>query len=60
MLWDEDTNRPFATVNGVTGRGGSMSGGAAPLAVDGTLIFNSGYAFLGKMPGNVLLVYAVE
>ena len=60
VLWDEDTNRPFATVNGVAGRGGSMSGGAAPLAVDGTLIFNSGYAFLGKMPGNVLLVYAVE
>jgi polyvinyl alcohol dehydrogenase (cytochrome) len=60
VLWDEDTNRPFDTVNGVAGRGGSMSGGTAPLAVDGTLIFNSGYAFLGKLPGNVLLVYGVE
>ena len=60
VLWDEDTNRAYPTVNGVPGHGGSMSGGAAPLAVDGTLIFNSGYAFLGKLPGNVLLVYEVE
>jgi polyvinyl alcohol dehydrogenase (cytochrome) len=60
VLWDEDTNHPYPTVNGVAGHGGSMSGGAAPLAVDGTLIFNSGYAFLGKLPGNVLLVYAIE
>lgn len=60
VLWDQDTNAPFPTVNGVTGHGGSMSGGAAPLALDGTLIVNSGYAFLGKLPGNVLLVYSVE
>jgi polyvinyl alcohol dehydrogenase (cytochrome) len=60
VLWDEDTNRAYPTVNGVAGHGGSMSGGTAPLALDGTLIFNSGYAFLGKLPGNVLLVYAVD
>ena len=60
VLWDEDTNRAYPTVNGVAGHGGSMSGGTAPLAVDGTLIVNSGYAFLGKLPGNVLLVYALE
>lgn len=60
VLWDEDTNRAYPTVNGVAGHGGSMSGGAAPLAIDGTLIVNSGYAFLGKLPGNVLLVYAVD
>ena len=60
VLWDEDTNRAYPTVNGVAGHGGSMSGGSAPLAVDGTLIVNSGYAFLGKLPGNVLLVYAIE
>jgi polyvinyl alcohol dehydrogenase (cytochrome) len=60
VLWDEDTNRTYPTVNGVAGHGGSMSGGTAPLALDGTLIFNSGYAFLGKLPGNVLLVYAVD
>jgi polyvinyl alcohol dehydrogenase (cytochrome) len=60
VLWDEDTNRAYATVNGVAGHGGSMSGGTAPLAVDGMLIVTSGYAFLGKLPGNVLLVYAIE
>jgi polyvinyl alcohol dehydrogenase (cytochrome) len=60
LLWDEDTNRAYPTVNGVAGHGGSMSGGSAPIAVDGMLIFNSGYAFLGKMPGNVLLVYGIE
>ena len=60
VLWDEDTNRAYPTVNGVAGHGGSMSGGTAPLAVDGTLIVNSGYAFLGKLPGNVLLVYAID
>jgi polyvinyl alcohol dehydrogenase (cytochrome) len=60
VLWDEDTNRSYPTVNGVTGHGGSMSGSSAPIAVEGTLIFNSGYSFLGKMPGNVLLVYGVD
>jgi polyvinyl alcohol dehydrogenase (cytochrome) len=60
VLWDEDTNRAYAAVNGVAGHGGSMSGGTAPLAIDGTLIVNSGYAFLGKLPGNVLLVYAID
>ena len=34
-----------------------MAGGAAPLAYRGMLIVNSGYGGLGKMPGNVLLVY---
>ncbi|MEO6387388.1 MAG: PQQ-binding-like beta-propeller repeat protein [Croceibacterium sp.] len=60
VLWDLDTDIPYTTVNGTTGHGGSMSGGSAPIAYDGTLIFNSGYAFLGKMPGNVLLVYTAE
>jgi polyvinyl alcohol dehydrogenase (cytochrome) len=60
VLWDEDTDIAFTTVNGTLGHGGSMSGGSAPIAVDGMLIFNSGYAFLGKLPGNVLLVYGVD
>jgi polyvinyl alcohol dehydrogenase (cytochrome) len=57
VLWDQDTNVPYPTVNGVTGHGGSISAGAAPLAADGQLIVNSGYGFLSKMPGNVLLVF---
>ena len=57
VLWDADTNLPFTAVNGLKANGGSMAGGAAPLAYRGMLIVNSGYGGLGKMPGNVLLVY---
>ena len=60
VLWDIDTDREYTSVNGATGRGGSMSGGAAAIAYDGNLIISSGYAFLGKIPGNVVLVYGVE
>jgi polyvinyl alcohol dehydrogenase (cytochrome) len=60
VLWDRDTNRDFSTVNGVPGHGGAMSGSAAPLANDGELIVASGYGFISKMPGNVLLVFGVE
>lgn len=60
MLWDFDTAREFTSVNGATGNGGSMSGGAAPILYGGNLIVSSGYAFLGKMPGNVLLVFGIE
>jgi polyvinyl alcohol dehydrogenase (cytochrome) len=60
VLWDFDTAREFASVNGAPANGGSMSGGAAPILYDGNLIVSSGYAFLGKMPGNVLLVFGLE
>ena len=60
ILWDLDTDSDFATVNGVPGHGGAMSGGAAPIAYNGQLIVASGYGFVSKMPGNVLLVYGLE
>jgi polyvinyl alcohol dehydrogenase (cytochrome) len=60
MLWDFDTARPFETVNGVAAKGGAISGGMAPIAWQGQLIVGSGYGFASKMPGNVLLVFAVE
>ena len=60
LLWDTDTDTSFATVSGAQGHGGSMSGGAAPIAWKGKLIVNSGYGGLGKMPGNVLLVYDIR
>jgi polyvinyl alcohol dehydrogenase (cytochrome) len=60
VLWDMDTDRDFATVNSVSGRGGAISGGAAPIANDGELIVASGYGFVSKMPGNVLLVFGAE
>ena len=57
VLWDADTNAPFTTVNGAAAHGGSLAGGAAPIAYHGMLLVNSGYGGLGKMPGNVLLGY---
>jgi polyvinyl alcohol dehydrogenase (cytochrome) len=60
VLWDMDTDRDFVTVNGVPGHGGAVSGGAAPIANDGELIVQSGYGFVSKMPGNVLLVFGVQ
>ncbi|MGE4060890.1 MAG: PQQ-binding-like beta-propeller repeat protein, partial [Sphingomonadales bacterium] len=60
VVWEFNTVTEFKTVNGAVARGGSMGGGAAPLAHDGMLVMNSGYGFAGKMPGNVLLVFEVE
>jgi polyvinyl alcohol dehydrogenase (cytochrome) len=60
VLWDMDTDRDFATVNDVPGHGGAMSGSAAPIANEGELIVASGYGFVSKMPGNVLLVFQAD
>jgi polyvinyl alcohol dehydrogenase (cytochrome) len=60
VLWQDQTARAFQTVNGVAARGGSISGGVAPIAYRGKLIVASGYGYASKTPGNVLLVYGVE
>lgn len=60
VLWDMDTDRDFATVNGIPAHGGAISGGSAPIADDGDLIVASGYGFISKMPGNVLLIYGIK
>ena len=60
VVWDADTGGDVITVNGTKAHGGSMSGGAAPIFWHGSLLVNAGYGFAGKMPGNVMLVYAVE
>lgn len=57
LLWDTDTNDSFSAVNGAKAHGGSFAGGTAPIAWHGKLIVSSGYGGLGKMPGNVMLVY---
>ena len=31
-----------------------------PVVVDGVVYVNSGYGFVGTMPGNVLLAYSVD
>ena len=56
VLWDFDTVREFATVNGVPARGGSLDGQGV-VVVDGLVLVASGYPRNGGMPGNVLLAF---
>lgn len=58
VIWDFDSVRSYATVNGVPGQGGSMDG-AGPVVAGGLLLVNSGYPTGGGMPGNVLLAFSV-
>jgi polyvinyl alcohol dehydrogenase (cytochrome) len=59
ILWEYDTARDFATVNGVTAKGGSMSN-SGPAIVGGMLYVNSGYSHHGGiLPGNVLLAFGL-
>ena len=60
VLWEYDTAREFAAVNGVKANGGSMSNGG-PAIVGGMLFVNSGYSHHGGiLPGNVLLAFSTE
>ena len=59
IVWDFDTARPYETVNGVPGHGGSLDG-PGPAIADGMLFVNSGYPTAGGMSGNVLLAFSVE
>ena len=57
LLWDFATNRPFATVSGEVGQGGAIESDG-PVVAEGHVLVNSGYLFGGRMPGNLLLVFA--
>ncbi|MGI9292352.1 MAG: hypothetical protein ACR2PS_00085, partial [Pseudomonadales bacterium] len=59
VLWDFDTAREFATLSGVTGRGGTIGGGAGAVLKNGRLFINSGYGIYFHMPGNVLLAFGL-
>jgi polyvinyl alcohol dehydrogenase (cytochrome) len=59
VLWDFDTAKEYATVNGTPGKGGSVDGAGAVVA-GGMVYVNSGYPRFGGMPGNVLLAFAPE
>ena len=59
VLWEQDTNGEYDTVNGVAAQGGSING-PGPVVVDGMVYVNSGYAAFGGRPGNVLLAFGVE
>ena len=56
LLWDVDTAREFAAVNGMKAQGGGMSGAGAAIG-DGYIAINSGYGLYFHEPGNVLLVF---
>ena len=58
VLWSADTNKDFATTNGVKAHGGSMIG-PGPAIADGMLYVNSGYGSHGGRGGNVLLAYGL-
>jgi polyvinyl alcohol dehydrogenase (cytochrome) len=59
VVWDIDTKQDYVTVNGVKANGGSIDG-PGPVVVDGTLYVNSGYSYLGGVPGNVLLAFSID
>ena len=59
LLWMFDTIRDFATVNGVSARGGSM-GAAGPTIAGGMLYVGSGYTFGAGTTGNVLLAFGAR
>jgi len=59
VLWQYNTNQSFTTVNGIHAHGGAIDG-PGPVIAHGIVIFNSGYALFGQMPGNVLLAFSAE
>lgn len=59
IVWGVNTKQDYTTVNGVPGRGGAIDGPGVVVA-DGMVFINSGYAFIGSAPGNVLLAFSVD
>ena len=59
VLWMDETNRAFPTVNGVEAKGGTIDG-QGPVVARDMVIVNSGYDKFGEIPGNVLLVYRLK
>jgi polyvinyl alcohol dehydrogenase (cytochrome) len=60
VIWEYDTAKETPTVNGITGKGGSV-GAPGPVVAGGMLYVDSGYiGVVGGMPGNLLLAFAPE
>lgn len=60
IIWQFNSARDYATVNGITANGGSMSNSGATV-VDGMVYVQSGYSHHGGIiPGNVLLGFAAK
>jgi polyvinyl alcohol dehydrogenase (cytochrome) len=59
IIWTFDTNRDFATVNGVKADGGSIDG-PGPVVAGGMVYVTAGNAGFVGTPGNVLLAFGLE
>ena len=57
IIWSYDTTRPVEGTNGVTAKGGGMSGSGPALGA-GHMVINSGYGLYNHEAGNALLVFA--
>ena len=61
IIWELDTSeQKFTSTLGTLTKGGSMSGGAGPVANDGLLLLSSGYSLYNHMPGNLLLALELK
>jgi polyvinyl alcohol dehydrogenase (cytochrome) len=58
VIWSYDTNRTFASVNGVETRGGSIDG-PGPVVAGGMLYVTAGNGGFVGSPGNALLAFEV-
>jgi polyvinyl alcohol dehydrogenase (cytochrome) len=59
ILWSFDTFGDFESVSGDTALGGSIESDG-PVLYKGHVIVNSGYQFGARMPGNALMVFALQ
>ena len=58
VIWSTKTNRSFDTLSGRIARGGAIEADG-PVIYKGNVLINSGYSFGSRLPGNVLLNFAV-
>jgi polyvinyl alcohol dehydrogenase (cytochrome) len=56
VLFQFDTARPFESINGIEGEGGSVDSNSIAAGA-GMVFIASGYGFFGQKPGNVLLAF---
>jgi polyvinyl alcohol dehydrogenase (cytochrome) len=59
VIWDFDTARTYAAVNGVAAQGGSIEGVSTVIA-NGTLYVMSGFASYGGGMGDALIAFSVN
>ena len=58
VIWSTKTNRSFTSVSGRIAKGGAIEADG-PVIYKGNLLINSGYFYGARLPGNVLLNFAV-